>query len=136
MAVLKLQSCEITELEYKKNIRQSGKIDLETSVAYNLRFADREKICVGECRITIRDKEHEGKILLRVNHVGRFVHDIEEPTPELKRKFHIETAKVLYPFWNTALSNLITVTGLPPMVLRPLEIDEEDVVLFQLPKKE
>lgn len=136
MAVLNLKSCEITELEYKKNIRQSGQIALETSVAYNLRFADREKICIGECKIVVRDKNHEGKILLRINHAGKFVHDVDELTPELKRKFHIETAKALYPFWNTALSNLVTVTGLPPMVLRPPEIDEGDVVLFQLPKKE
>ncbi len=129
MAELKLLRNDVVSIKFSKNPQPGIKLNVMTSISYNVKFVSSQNKCLGDALIMLQDPEHSDVFSLELHMVGIFSHDYPEMSNQIKRIIHVETAKILYPFWNTVLGNVLTTIGAPPMVLQPLNINPNDVLL-------
>ena len=100
---------EIIELSYKKNISEDKDLDLEISINYRLDFDEDARMCYGNAEIEIDDDEHTQL--------------------EIRRQLHAETVVELNPQWNSLLTNLTMLAGIPPIELEPMEFEDAEIQL-------
>ncbi|MBR2902660.1 MAG: protein-export chaperone SecB [Clostridia bacterium] len=129
MAELKLLKNDVVSINFSKNPQPGIKLNVMTSISYNVKFVSSQNKCLGDALILLQDPEHKDVFSLELHMVGIFDHNYPEMNTDTKRIVHVETAKILYPFWNTVLGNVLTTIGAPPMVLQPMNINPEDVLI-------
>lgn len=129
MAELRLVKNDVLSINFTKNPQPGVKLNVMTSISYNVKFISSQKKCLGDAIIIMQDPEHKDIFSLELHMLGIFVHDYPEMNTAAKKIIHVETAKILYPFWNTVLGNVLTTVGAPPVVLQPLNINPSDVLI-------
>lgn len=129
MPELKLVKNDVISINFSKNPRPGVRLNVMTSISYNVKFISSQNKCLGDTIITLQDPDNPDVFNLELHMIGIFSHDYPEMTIATKRIVHVETAKILYPFWNTVLGNVLTTIGAPPMVLQPLNINPGDVLV-------
>lgn len=119
---------EIIELSYKKNISEDKDLDLEISINYRLDFDEDARICYGNAEIEIDDDEHT-QLEIRIHTIGIFSYKADILTDEIRRQLHAETVVELNPHWNSLLTNLTMLAGIPPIELEPMEFEDAEIQL-------
>ena len=106
---------EIIELSYKKNISEDKDLDLEISINYRLDFDEDARMCYGNAEIEIDDDEHT-QLEIRIHTIGIF-------------SYKADILTELNPHWNSLLTNLTMLAGIPPIELEPMEFEDAEIQL-------
>lgn len=118
---------EILEVVFKKKIVAEKKIELETSIQYSVNYSDTDQKCIGDVDITIQDSEHKDYFTIKYHSLNLFEYSVNVLDDDIKKQIHLQIANELFPFWNSTVSGLCTLCGIPPIRIPMKEILEKDI---------
>ena len=130
MANVSLKAYKVSELVFNNNVNGTVKLNMTNKVSHNVRY-NQGNTCEGTLTVEAFDKEHKELLNYKVSVVGIF-----GITAEIEKEFiHVETFRELY-----ALAKALTVTitgacGVPPIMLKDIDIEKQEIYRFELNRK-
>jgi preprotein translocase subunit SecB len=125
MKGLVLKTYRITDLEFHNHKMAAGKTNLQTKYTYQVKFAT-NNTCRGEMKVNVCDPENPETLVVNLTLVGIF----EIPSEHDKELLHKETFKELYPFARAAISTISGNTGILPIIIPAVDIDNQDIYRY------
>jgi len=125
MKDLVLKTYRITDLEFHNHAVAAGKTKLQTKYTYQVKFAT-NNTCRGEMKVCVSDQENPDTLAVNLTLVGIF----EIPEEHDKEILHKETFKELYPFARAAISTISGNTGILPIIIPAVDIEEQDIYRY------
>lgn len=124
MKDLVLKTYRITDIKFQNHTATAGKTKLETKYTYQVKFAN--NTCRAEMKVSVKDQENPDALCIELTLVGIF----EIPADHDKEALHKETFKELYPFARSAISTISSSTGILPIIIPNVDIDNQDIYRY------
>lgn len=127
MENLTFRGAAIDEFNFGRNLKPNQSVRLESTIKYSVHNVAEKHLLVGDAIITVQDSEKEGLFRLKFHHMGQFSYEGEIATDDERRKLHVDTARHLQPLWNQTVTLFCAVAGMPPVLLPPYRVTEEQI---------
>lgn len=124
---LLFRGASIDEFNFGRTMKSGTGIKLTTSIKYSVRCVAEKHLLLGDAIITISDAGDEGLFRMKFHHLGTFSYEGEIESDEERRRLHVETAHLLQPLWNQTVAMFCAVAGIPPVLLPPYRVSEEQI---------
>lgn len=131
MENLVFRGASIDEFNFASNLAPKEGVKLETSIKYSVHCSAEKHLLLGDAIITVQDAEKQGLFRMKFHHMGNFSFEGEVASDEERRALHMETARQLQPLWNQTVALFCAVAGIPPVLLPPYKVTEENIRLGQ-----
>jgi preprotein translocase subunit SecB len=125
MKALVLKTYRITDIQFQNHAAASGKTKLETKYTYQVKFGN-NNTCRAEMKVSVSDKENPDTLMVDMTMVGIF----EIVAEQDKELLHKESFKQLYPFARAAVSTISSSTGILPIIIPDVDIDNQDIYRY------
>ena len=125
MKALVLKTYRITDIQFQNHAAVSGKTKLETKYTYQVKFGN-NNTCRAEMKVSVSDKENPDTLMVDMTMVGIF----EIVAEQDKELLHKESFKQLYPFARAAVSTISSSTGILPIIIPDVDIDNQDIYRY------
>ncbi len=125
MKALVLKTYRITDIQFQNHAAASGKTKLETKYTYQVEFGN-NNTCRAEMKVSVSDKENPDTLMVDMTMVGIF----EIVAEQDKELLHKESFKQLYPFARAAVSTISSSTGILPIIIPDVDIDNQDIYRY------
>lgn len=125
MKSLALKTYRITDIKFQNHAVAAGKTKLETKYTYQVKFAN-NNTCRAEMKVTVSDRENPEQLSLELTLVGVF----EIAADHDKELLHKESFKELYPYVRAAVSTITANTGILPIIIPEVDIDNQDIYRY------
>ena len=125
MKDLVLKTYRITDIHFQNHTVAAGKSRLETKYTYQVKFGT-NNTCRGEMKVSVKDQENPLALGVELTLVGIF----EIPAEHDKEALHKQTFKELYPFARAAVSTVSGATGILPIIIPNVDIDNHDIYRY------
>ena len=125
MKDLVLKTYRITDMKFQNHATTAVKTRLETKYTYQVKFAT-NNTCRAEMKVLVKDQENPDTLGVELTLVGFF----EIPTVHDKEELHKETFKELYPFARSIVSTISGATGILPIIIPSVDIDNQDIYRY------
>lgn len=125
MQNLNLKSYRITDIQFKNHAVATTKTKLETKYTYQVKFAN-NNTCRAEMKVSVNDRENPDTLSIDLTIVGIF-DTVEGQDKEL---MHKESFKQLYPYARAAISTITSSTGIMPVIIPTVDIDNQDIYRY------
>jgi preprotein translocase subunit SecB len=125
MKALVLKTYRITDIQFQNHAAASGKTKLETKYTYQVKFGN-NNTCRAEMKVSVSDKENPDTLMIDMTMVGIF----EIVAEQDKELLHKESFKQLYPFARAAVSTISSSTGILPIIIPDVDIDNQDIYRY------
>ena len=114
-----LKNYRIRELHFKNRVAANTSIELEQRQSFKIHYIEDRNECVGRCRIEIKPKNNELPFGISMDVEGLFTYK----TGMDKGELHSIIYKELFPYIRVLINNITISAGMPPLVVRPIDID-------------
>ncbi|MBO5843044.1 MAG: protein-export chaperone SecB [Clostridia bacterium] len=125
MKALVLKTYRITDIQFQNHAAANGKAKLETKYTYQVKFGN-NNTCRAEMKVSVSDKENPDTLMVDMTMVGIF----EIVAEQDKELLHKESFKQLYPFARAAVSTISSSTGILPIIIPDVDIDNQDIYRY------
>ena len=116
MKSLALKTYRITDIKFQNHAVAAGKTKLETKYTYQVKFAN-NNTCRAEMKVTVSDRENPEQLSLELTLVGVF-------------EIAADHDKELYPYVRAAVSTITANTGILPIIIPEVDIDNQDIYRY------
>lgn len=127
MRQLQFISEYVDDFSYAKNAKEEKQIQLETSVKFTIRFAEKNNLVIGDAIIIIHDAGNEGIFRIKLHHLSQFRLETPVTDDAGKKSVHMEAAQILYPLWNSTLRSFCATVNIPIIQLPPYRVSEDRI---------
>jgi preprotein translocase subunit SecB len=129
MANVEMQAYKISAVEFKNNVQGKEKLSFSNKISYNVKYSQKQ-FCEGALTVEVLDKEKPDTISLKftLNGAFRILKDME------KEFIHVETFKELFPIAKAFVVTLTANTGIPPIFLKNIDIESQEIYRMEMGK--
>ncbi|MGN0448704.1 MAG: protein-export chaperone SecB [Acutalibacteraceae bacterium] len=131
MANLSLKAYKVKELNFVNNVNGMVKLKLSNTVSHNVRY-NPNGTCEATMTVEAFDKENKDVLNIKMTLTGLF--QIQNPETE-KEFLHLESFKELYAFAKALTATVTAATGIPPIMLNNVDIENKEIYRFEMGKK-
>ncbi len=128
MANISLMAYKVKELVFNNNV--SGKVQLKLSnkVSHNVRY-NKNDTCEAVMTVEAFDKEHKDVLNFKITLTGIF----KITNPDAEKEFvHVDTFRELYAFAKALTATVTGGAGVPPIILKNVEIEKQEIYRFEM----
>ena len=125
MKDLVLKTYRITDIHFRNHSVSAGRTKLETKYTYQVKFGN-NNTCRGELKVVVKDQETTDALTIELTLVGIF----EIPAEHDKEALHKQTFRELYPYVRAAVSVVTGTTGILPIIIPGVDIDNQDIYRY------
>lgn len=130
MASVQLINQRTREVHLRNDIQKPGQVQFQANSNFNVKFSPDGTRCVATIYQSLENKAGEQGFSASVTLEGLFV-CTDVKTDEDKRQAHVAAYEALFPFLQSAVSQLFASTGLPGFMVKKLDMSRDKVILTQ-----
>ena len=129
MASAELQAYKISEIEFRNNVQGKAQLSFSNKISYNVKYSQKQ-FCEGALTVEVFDKEKPDTISVKFTLNGAF-----RILKETEKEFlHVETFKELFPIAKSFVVTLTANAGIPPIFLKNVDIESQEIYRMDLGK--
>lgn len=133
MVTVNLVNHRLREVHFVNRVDKSGQIQLNNSFNFHVDYSPDNTRCVARLYQSARMKEDEEKLFISGEIEGVFTLEgvVDE---ESKREAHIQCYNYLFPYLQSAVSQLAAASGMPGFLLKRNAMRRDSIVFAQKEK--
>ena len=127
MASVEMQAYKISEIQFINKVKGKEQLSFSNKISYNVKYSQKQ-FCEGAMTVEVFDKEKPDTISVKftINGVFRILKDME------KEFIHVETFKELFPVAKAFAVNLTANAGIPPIYLKNIDIENQEIYRMEM----
>ena len=125
-----LKHHKISNIEFVNHPVSQGRVELANKYSYNVKYL-KNNLCRGEMTVTVSDKNAPEKFSVKMTVDGIF--ELDEAALADKDRVHLETYRSLFPYVRTSIMTLTAISGITPIMVPEIDIEEQNIYRVQLP---
>ena len=133
MVTVNLVSHRLREVHFVNRINQSGQIQLTSSFNFHIDYSPDNSKCVARLYQSAKLKEDEEKLFVSGEIEGIFALEGVD-SEDAKREAHVQCYNFLFPYLQSAVSQLAAASGMPGFTLRKNPMKKENIVFAKREK--
>lgn len=128
-----LKHHKISNIEFVNHPVTQGHMELTNKYSYNVKYL-KNNLCCGEMTLTVSDKNAPEKFSIKMTVTG--IIGLDEAALADKDRVHLETYRTLFPYARTAITAVTAISGIPPIMIPEIDIEDQNIYRVQLPRRD
>ena len=125
-----LKAYKVTKIDFNNRVRTNVQLNFSHKVSYNVKY-NSNGTCEGDLTVSVVDEENPDVLNIKVVVTGLF-----EIKKRVEKEFiHVETFKELFPFAKALVATISVNAGVPPIIVKNVNIDDQQIFRFNLKNK-
>ncbi|MBE6815302.1 MAG: hypothetical protein E7522_07645 [Ruminococcaceae bacterium] len=121
--MVNFEGSKIIKLNFSnERVEKEGPFNINNTFNTHVNYDEEQKKCNCIYEIFMETPDEDVDFSLEFKMLGFFSYDGDD-----KKQIHLEATKVLYPYVQTAVMNLMNSFGYPNFLLPPLELSIDDI---------
>ena len=126
-----MKAYKVSEIIFNNKVQGKVQLKLNNKVSHNVKYSQNgicEAIMTGE----VFDKENFDVLNVKVTVNGVFAVE-----PGVEKEFvHVDTFKELFPFAKALVTTISANAGVPPIMVKNVDIEKQEIYRFEMGNKE
>ena len=128
MASVQLLNQRTREVHLRNEIKKPGQLQLRSNFNFNVKFAPNGQSCVAAVYQSFEDKGEDEAFSASVTLEGVFgCKDVSND--EDKKQVHLACYEALFPYLQSAVSQLFAATGMPGFMVKKMDLSQSRTVV-------
>ena len=123
-----MKAYKISKIDFINNLVNGTKLELNNKYSYNVKYGQ-NGVCEGILTVDITDKGGNKDFKISITVQGLFQYDPQTP----REQVHVATFKEIFPYARVFVSNLTTSAGMPPIMIPPIDMDNQEIYRIDMP---
>ena len=130
MVYVDLVQQKVTELNLQIDFdpETQKSLDIGVNSPISIQYSEDCKHCIATLEQKISSKENPSQYSMLVKIQG-FLDCDEITSDEMKKEIHVACYYRLFPYAQSIIANMSVMAGLPPLMIKPVNLSIDDVVL-------
>ena len=126
-----MKAYKVSEIVFNNKVQGKVQLKLNNKVSHNVKYSQ-NGICEAVMTVEVFDKEHFDVLNVKVTVNGVFA-----VTPGVEKEFvHVDTFKEMFPFAKALITTLSANAGIPPIMVKNVDIEKQEIYRFEMGNKE
>lgn len=126
-----MKAYKVSEIVFNNKVQGKVQLKLNNKVSHNVKYSQ-NGICEAVMTVEAFDKEHFDVLNVKVTINGIF-----EVTQGVEKEFvHVDTFKEMFPFAKALITTLSANAGIPPIMVKNVDIENQEIYRFEMGNKE
>lgn len=128
---VEMKAYKVSEIIFNNKVQGKVQLKLSNKVSHNVKYSQ-NGICEAVMTVEVFDKENKDVLNVKVTVNGVFA-----VTPGVEKEFvHVDTFKELFPFAKALVTTLSANAGMPPIMVKNVDIEKQEIYRFEMGNKE
>ena len=128
---VEMKAYKVSEIVFNNKVNGKVQLKLSNKVSHNVKYSQ-NGICEAVMTVEVFDKEN-----LDVMNVKVTINGVFAVKPDVEKEFvHVDTFKEMFPFAKALITTLSANAGIPPIMVKNVDIEKQEIYRFEMGKKE
>lgn len=128
---VEMKAYKVSEIVFNNKVNGKVQLKLSNKVSHNVKYSQ-NGICEAVMTVEVFDKENKDVLNVKVTVNGVF-----SVTQGVEKEFvHVDTFKELFPFAKAMVTTLSANAGIPPIMVKNVDIEKQEIYRFEMGNKE
>ncbi len=109
-------------------VDDKNQMEIKVHHRFDVKFHNDGKHCAVLLKCELKSTEEPAVVSVSVSYEGIFETD-EIRNDEDKKRIHVQAYYSIFPYMQAMISNIFVSTGLPPIIIQPMEMKTDEVSL-------
>lgn len=126
-----MKAYKVSEIIFNNKVQGKVQLKLNNKVSHNVKYSQ-NGICEAIMTVEVFDKENFDVLNVKVTVNGVFAVE-----PGVEKEFvHVDTFKELFPFAKALVTTISANAGVPPIMVKNVDIEKQEIYRFEMGNKE
>ena len=128
---VEMKAYKVSEIIFNNKVNGKVQLKLSNKVSHNVKYSQ-NGICEAVMTVEVFDKENKDVLNVKVTVNGVF-----SVNPGVEKEFvHVDTFKEMFPFAKALVTTLSANAGIPPIMVKNVDIEKQEIYRFEMGNKE